>query len=114
MEGGAQYGTSETGALAYISGGDRSPHLPGGLGRPGQGGASLWSEDGSYAHPRLSPNGKKLALSVLRDGNWDIWVYDLEREVATRLTFGEGYDGDQVWSPDGSELLFTSDRGAGW
>ena len=28
-------------------------------------------------------------MTVLRDGNWDIWVYDLEREVSTRLTFDE-------------------------
>jgi Tol biopolymer transport system component len=49
-------------------------------------------------------------LTVLRDGNWDVWVYDLEREVATRLTFADGYEGDQVWSPDGRYLEFTSDR----
>jgi Tol biopolymer transport system component len=36
-------------------------------------------------------------------------VYDLEREVATRLTFHDGYDADQIWSPDGEYLYFTSD-----
>jgi Tol biopolymer transport system component len=39
-----------------------------------------------------------------------VWVYDLERKVATRLTFWDGYDGDQVWSPDGEYLAFSSDR----
>ena len=43
-------------------------------------------------------------MTVLRDGNWDVWVYDLERKVSTRLTFHDGYDGDQVWSPDGEYL----------
>jgi len=70
----------------------------------------MWEEPGTYACPKLSPDGGRLSLTVLRDGNWDVWVYDLERKVATRLTFNDGYDGDQVWSPDGKYLTFTSDR----
>ena len=58
----------------------------------------------------MSPDGKRLALSVLREDNWDVWVYDLEREVATRLTFYDGYDADQFWSQDGEYLFFSSDR----
>ena len=111
VEGGAQYSVSATGTLVYLGGGIGAPTYPA-MWVDRDGGTSLlWSEPGSYAHPRLSPDGKRLALSVLRDGNWDIWIYDIEREVSTRFTFGEGYDGDEVWSPDGSELLFTSDRG---
>jgi dipeptidyl aminopeptidase/acylaminoacyl peptidase len=70
----------------------------------------LWSEPALYANPELSPDGKKLALSILRGNNWDVWVYDLERKVATRLTFDEGYDADQVWSPDGQTIAFSSNR----
>ena len=33
-----------------------------------------------------------------------MWIYDLQRGVATRLTFGEGYDADPVWSPDGRHI----------
>ena len=43
--------------------------------------SSCSKKAGAYANPRLSPDGKRLALTVLRDGNWDIWVYDLERGV---------------------------------
>jgi len=39
-----------------------------------------------------------------------VWVFDLERNVATRLTFADGYDADQVWSPDGKWVAFSSDR----
>ena len=63
-----------------------------------------------YANPRLSPDGPRLALTVLRDGNWDVWVLDLDREVTTRLTFAEGIDSEQVWSPDGEYLVFSSDQ----
>ena len=46
---------------------------------------------------------------MLRDENWDIWVYDLARGVSTRLTFDDGIDTEQVWSPDGEYLIFSSD-----
>ena len=51
--------------------------------------------------PKLSPDGRRLALTVLRGGNWDIWVFDLERGGETRLTFSEADDTEQIWSPDG-------------
>jgi Tol biopolymer transport system component len=74
---------------------------------------TLWSEAGLYANPDLSPDGRKLSLSLLRGNNMDVWVYDLERNVATRLTFDEAYDADQVWSPDGRYIAFSSNRGSG-
>ncbi len=108
--GGSQISFSRTGTLAYVSGVIGVPEYPV-LRMDRQGVVSpLWEAPGTYACPKLSPDGRKLAMTVLRDGNWDVWVYDLEREVATRLTFNEGYDGDQVWSPDGKFLSFTSDQ----
>ncbi|HLE20683.1 MAG TPA: hypothetical protein VJB88_06150, partial [Vicinamibacteria bacterium] len=70
----------------------------------------LWEERGTYANPRLSPDGKRLSLTVLRNNNWDIWVYDIERGVSTRLTFEESSETEQIWSPDGEYLVFSSDR----
>jgi Tol biopolymer transport system component len=70
----------------------------------------LWNELGSYANPRLSPDGKRLALTLLRDGNWDVWVYDLERGVPTRLTFDSAVETEQVWSPDSQFLVYSSDQ----
>jgi serine/threonine-protein kinase len=46
---------------------------------------------------------------VQRGTNWDVWVYDLERDVATRITFGEAYDADPVWSPDGSWIAYEGE-----
>lgn len=70
----------------------------------------LWDAEASYAGQVVSPNGKYLSVAILRDNNWDIWVYDLEREVATRLTFDEAYDADSVWSPDSRFIYFASGR----
>ena len=110
-EGSAQFAFSSTGILAYQRGGIIVPEYPIVL-VDRQGRVSpLVSEPGAYASPRLSPDGRRLSLTVLKDGNFDIWVYDIERHVMTRLTFGEESDTEQIWSPDGSELIFGSQRG---
>ncbi len=108
--GGAQVSFSNTGTLAYISGEIGVPEYP--IRMMDRNGvvSTLWEEPGTYANPKLSPDGSRLSMTVLRDGNWDVWIYDLERKVATRLTFHDGYDGDQVWSPDGQYITFSSDR----
>jgi len=109
-EAGAQFDVSANGILAYVPGSASLQSFPiVWVDRSGRT-ESLWQEPGIYGSPRLAPDGTSLALSVLRDDNWDVWIYDLERGVATRLTFGEGYDADPVWSPDGEWIAFSSDR----
>jgi serine/threonine-protein kinase len=108
--GGAQYSFAGNGTLAYISGAVEVPEYPVvWVDREGET-SKLWDDAASYASPAVSPDGKRLALSVMRDNNWDVWVYDMEREVATRLTFDDSYDADQIWSHDGQYIIFTSNR----
>ena len=58
--------------------------------------------------PRLSPDSKKLSV-VVRDGNsQDVWVYDLERDAMTRLTFGSETFASAIWSRDGRHVVFGS------
>ena len=59
----------------------------------------------------LSPDGSQLAVTVLEDGNYDIWVKQLPRGPASRLTFDPGQDVRPRWSPDGRMVTFLSDRG---
>lgn len=60
----------------------------------------------SYFALALSPDGKRLAVTVVSSsGSADIWVFELERGVRTRFTFGGGF-GSPVWSPDGRNLVF--------
>jgi len=64
---------------------------------------------------RLSPDEKQLAVSRLdlQAGTTDIWVIDLVRNKPSRLTFDPAADAGPVWSPDGSRIIFSSDRGEG-
>jgi Tol biopolymer transport system component len=109
-EGAAQMAFTPTGLMGYIRGGPLVAQYPiVWVDRDGRT-SPLINEAGAYANPRLSPDGRRLSLTVLREGNWDVWVYDLDRQVSTRLTFDEGSDTEQVWSPDGTEVMFSSDR----
>jgi serine/threonine-protein kinase len=109
-EGAAQYDFSNTGRLVYGAQGALAVVYPvAWVDRNGQS-SPLLEEPGVYVNPRISPDGSRLSLTVLRDENWDVWVYDLGRGVSTRLTFDEGVESEQIWSADGKYLLFSSDR----
>ncbi|MGD0840712.1 MAG: protein kinase [Candidatus Acidiferrales bacterium] len=59
---------------------------------------------------RLSPDGKTLAEAYEdpQSSNIDLWLVDLARGVPTRLTFDPSAHGWPTWSPDGSEIAFSS------
>ena len=64
----------------------------------------------TYLHPRLSPDGTRVALSSLDEEN-DLWIWDLRRATLTRLTLDPGQDWFPVWTPDGRRIIFSSNRG---
>jgi len=64
--------------------------------------------------PRFSPDGQKVIMSLLRDdGNSNIFAMDLRSRNTTRLTDSLAIDTSPSYSPDGSQIVFTSDRGGG-
>jgi serine/threonine-protein kinase len=64
----------------------------------------------AYNHPRLSPDGTRLALASLDQEN-DLWIWDLRRATLTRLTLDAAQDWFPVWTADGRRIIFSSNRG---
>jgi len=60
----------------------------------------------------LSPDNKKVAVTDANSATATIWIYDLATKVKTRLTFSGGTHRTPVWSPDSTQLAFTSNQQA--
>jgi TolB protein len=57
-----------------------------------------------------SPDGKRIAFSLMDGSNTDIWVMNADGSGARRLTRDPAIDLSPSWSPDGSRIAFVSDR----
>ena len=110
----ALFSAADSGTLAFRSGGaaeetqltwfDRSGAAVGAPGPPGR-----------YRNPVLSPDRTRVAVEVVSDAdrNRDIWLLELARGVMSRFTFDPRNDVNPVWAPDGSRIVFGSDREGG-
>ena len=107
----AQFDFSRNGTLVYRSGGPSQADLVTvqWLDAAGQT-EPLLAKPGVYERPRLSPDGQRLAFS---DGS-DIWVYEAQRDILTRLTFGGANELVPVWSPDGRYIVFSGVGSIWW
>ena len=105
----ALFSVSRNGVLAYRTG--------------EAGGRLLWrdrtgrdlevvGDPGNYGNPSLSPSGDRVAfnLSDARTGKQDVWIRDLARGVSSRFSLGPGNNIRPLWSPDGTTIVFSSDR----
>jgi len=70
----------------------------------------LAAEPQGYLSPRISPDGSRLAITIDESDGSDVWIYDLEREILTRLTFDPAEDDNPLWAPDGQRIVFDSGR----
>jgi Tol biopolymer transport system component/predicted Ser/Thr protein kinase len=110
--GSAQLAFSQTGTLVYRSGGNAglvTVQWLDGTGRT----QTLLAKPGSYSRPRLSADGKRLALNVSEGSNQDLWVYELQRDHQRQLTFGLSTL-LPIWSPDGRYIVFQGPGGMFW
>jgi len=98
------------GTTVYVAG-----HDAGALRRPiwvdrnGKALGSVFEQPVLYArNPRLSPDGRRLALTVGSSGHADIWIYDLAgAPQVIKLTY-QGHNTFPVWSSDGKQIFYLS------
>lgn len=101
----ALFAVSENGSLVFVPGTTTSGRIvvdvsPGANPPP----------NGRHGYPfraaSLSPDGTKLAAEMGEGAGIDIWIYEIERDDLTRLTFDGGRF--PLWTPQGDRIVFTS------
>ena len=101
----AEFASADDGTLVYLPGGSQvGDRTLAWVDRKGVH-QSLPAPPGGYLTPRISPDGKLVAISLLGN-NLGMWVYDLGRGTLTRLT-SEGVIPFPVWSHDGRQLVYS-------
>ena len=56
----------------------------------------------------LSPNGKSIVFTSLKDGDLEIYTMNVDGTNVKRLTTTAGYDGGPWWSPDGTKIVYRA------
>jgi len=105
----AQYSFSSTGTLVYVPGANQEAGLKlVWVDRKG-GEQPLPAPAHNYVLPKVSPDGKRVAVGI-EEVDSQTWVYDLDRDTLTRLTFEGSANIDPLWTPDGKRIVFKGAR----
>jgi serine/threonine-protein kinase len=107
--GSAQFDVSSTGSLVY---GSAPPRVPQPLVWVDRRGTEqlLPFPPAAYSTPRISPDGRYVAVTVRSGSDSDLWALDNERGTSARVTFG-GNNMWPAWAPAGARLAYASRLG---
>lgn len=70
----------------------------------------LTSSNGYDAEATLSPDGKKMIYTSVKDGDIELYIMDLQTGKEKRITHTPGYDGGAWFSPDGKKIIWRASR----
>ena len=101
------FSVSEKGLLLYTAGGadppltwyDRGGSTIGTVGRPS-----------SVHSVSISPDGLQAVASRSDGQQEDLWLHELAQGTESRFTFDYAFDILPLWSPDGAQIVFSSNR----
>ncbi|MEQ1761253.1 MAG: protein kinase, partial [Vicinamibacterales bacterium] len=105
VSGRSSVSVARTGVVAYRTAGGSQRQLTW-VDRSGKTGGTVGDPDGTLSNPRVSPDGRRVAVERTVQGNRDIWLLDSGR--TSRFTFDATIDVRPVWSPGGTSLVFRS------
>ena len=104
------FSASENGVLAYQTGTAMDGFTLTWLDRSGKK-IGILGEPAIYGDLELSPDGKRASVGIPEPGKGrNIWIYDVARSLKTRFTFDAAMEAQSIWSPDGSRVVFSSNR----
>ncbi len=106
----AEMSVSDNGTLVYRSGSSTDSELVW-FDRAGKVQTVVGPRAG-YMHIDLSPNGKQAVMDRIdpQIGGLDAWLLDLQRDIPTRLTSGKVGAFSSLWAPEGTRIVFVSQR----
>jgi Tol biopolymer transport system component len=108
----AAFGISTTGTLVYVNAFSASQVVDTVLGIVDRASGMITPlalPKGSYRSPRVSPDGRHVAVETISDSNQSaIWIYDLSGTAAIRRLTQDGSNSRPVWSPDGKRVAYGS------
>lgn len=58
----------------------------------------------------ISPDGKKMIFTSMRNGDLDLYIMDLKSGKTSQVTHEPGYDGGAWFSPDGNKIIWRASR----
>lgn len=108
----AHFDISPSGTLAYLAGSFNEASRPRTLVWVDRLGKEqpLGAPAHPYVAPRLSPDGTRVAVTVVTDQERDIWIWDIGRKTWRRFTIDPAIERYSIWTPDGTRIAFASNR----
>ena len=61
--------------------------------------------------PAVSPDGSRIAFTSTRDGNYDVYVMDIDGKNVKRITHSDEREDYPAWHPDGQHLVYVAEHG---
>jgi dipeptidyl aminopeptidase/acylaminoacyl peptidase len=113
-EGVRQYAVSRLGTFAYIPGTADAATVRQTMVWVNREGKEepLSAPPNEYSFFRISPDGKRVALTVGAKPKEKIWIFDIDRGGMTCLTPDEDTDNSTpLWTPDGKRIVYSSSHG---
>ena len=74
----------------------------------------ITSHESNDYEPVFSPDGNSIVFTSERDGNQEVYLFDLESKNLINLTKNNGDDWNPRFYPDGRKIIFQSTRDGNW